>query len=297
MNSIESVYEIAKSFMANPQYVTIDFSKLALLSEVIFNHEKPIFPIPEEKNLLKGVVLELVAASVNYCYWYGVPHIRPGNASSTRMYELLEKSFSDFEVYSQFNSCLDNFCRELTLNRFPLLTERINHLNELRVKGDVYTKGMEYCIAFESQYEYECNYNEKYNLNYFFVNLIETFPGFASDIFLKRAFLFFIQLYRRFGWFKDSLHMLYTPADYQVPKVLEHMGCIKYSSYLKDTIYSYQLIPKHSQMECEIRSANIMAIKTLCDLTHWNVADIDAYFFLRRHDSDRPFHLTITTDY
>lgn len=299
MNSIENVFEISKSFMANPKYVTIDYPILASLSEVILNHEKPIFPIPEVKDVLKGVLIELVAASINYCYWYGVPHIRPGNASSTRMYELLEKSFEEFQIKDQFNTCVDKFCRELTLNRFPLLSERINHLNELKIKGKVYSKGVEYCISIVERYDEKSSWCREYGLNYFMTNLIENFPGFASDIFLKRAFLFFIQLYRRFGWFKDSLNMLYTPADYQVPKMLEHMGCIRYSSHLKEVINSYQLIPKHSQMECEIRSATIISTKTLSELTlsAWNIADIDAYFFMRRHESDRPFHLTITTDY
>jgi hypothetical protein len=290
MKSIESVLKISEAFMANPKYVQIDYPVLSSLAEVIFQHEKPIFPIPEEKDILKGAILELVAASINYCYWYGVPHIRPGDASSTRMYELLEYSFSDFQAKSQFDQCLDNFCMELTLNRFPLLSQRINHLNELRCKGDLYSKGVDYCISVVDSHD--CD-----DLNYFFVSLIEKFPGFASDMFLKRAFLFFIQLFRRYGWFKNELNLIYTPADYQVPKILEQMGCIHYSSDLKNMIDSYQLIPKYSQIECEIRSANIIAVKTLCDLTGWNVADIDAYFFLRRHDSDRPFHLTITTDY
>jgi hypothetical protein len=84
---------------------------------------------------------------------------------------------------------------------------------------------------------------------------------------------------------------------YILKEVNKNNFYIGYSSDLKNMIDSYQLIPKYSQIECEIRSANIIAVKTLCDLTGWNVADIDAYFFLRRHDSDRPFHLTITTDY
>lgn len=290
MNFIESVFNISESFMKNPRYVYIDYEKIESLGETISKCKKPIFPIPEEKDILKGVILELVAASINYCYWYGVPHIRPGDASSTRMYELLEHSFSDFQAKSQFDQCLDNFCMELTLNRFPLLSERINHLNELRCKGDIYSKGVEYCISI-------VNWKGGSNLNYFFVSLIEKFTGFASDIFLKRAFLFFIQLFRRFGWFWNELNLLYTPADYQVPKMLEYMGCINYSSDLKSMIESYQLIPKHSQIECEIRSANIIAVKALCEQTGWNVADIDAYFFMRRHETDRPFHLTITTDY
>jgi hypothetical protein len=127
--------------------------------------------------------------------------------------------------------------------------------------------------------------------------MVSLFPGFASDMFLKRASLFFIQLFRRFGWFAEDLNNLHVPADYQVPKMLNHYGCIIYAEDLTDAIENNTIIEKHSQAECEIRAATVLAIKKLCDLTGWNVAEVDGYFFTRRHDATNPFHLTITTDY
>ena len=127
--------------------------------------------------------------------------------------------------------------------------------------------------------------------------LITLFPGFASDIFLKRTFLFFIQMNRRFGWFEEECKIIPVPADYQIPKMLEHFGCFSYSSSLRQSIESNKLIPKNSIEECEIRSATILTAKKLCEITGWNISDVDSYFFLRKHEVDSPFHLTITTDY
>ena len=291
MKLVEDVFEIAESFMKNSKYVELNKHRINAMADTMLTAGKPTFPIPEVKNPFKGIVLELVAASVNYCYWYGRSDIRPGGASSTWMYELLMNCFFDFDVpdYKKLSECLDRFGRAMSIHRFPLLEERIHHLNQLKKYS------LDYCIAIENRYY--VGIGGSADLTYFFTELVEKFPGFASDIFLKRSSLFFIQLFRRFGWLSDELDLLHVPADYQVPKMLEHYSCIHYVSSLKNDIENNQLIPKNSLQECEIRAATIVAIKKLCDLTDWNVAEVDAFFFLRRHDTKNPFHLCITTDY
>jgi hypothetical protein len=79
--------------------------------------------------------------------------------------------------------------------------------------------------------------------------------------------------------------------------MLEHNKCISYNPYLRNIISTNQLIPRHSQIECEIRSATVLTMKKLCELTNWNIAEVDGYLFLQRHDAKQNFHLTITTDY
>ena len=87
------------------------------------------------------------------------------------------------------------------------------------------------------------------------------------------------------------------PADYQIPKMLNHFNCITYHPTLEFDIKSDQLIPKHSKQEYEIRSATIIVMRELCELTKWNIADIDSYLFLQKNQIQDKFHLTITTDY
>ena len=106
-----------------------------------------------------------------------------------------------------------------------------------------------------------------------FTVLIGAFPGYASDIFLKRASLFFIQLYRNFGWFKDGMLKIPVAADYQVPKMLYHYCCTVYSEKLQNKIFAHELVLKNSREECEIRSATILICRKLCELTGWNISD------------------------
>ncbi|HUU87763.1 MAG TPA: queuosine salvage family protein [Candidatus Glassbacteria bacterium] len=291
MNLVENVYNIAEQFMKNPTEVRMDEATIEIIANDMLFKGPINFPIPIVEDVFKGVLLELISASINYCYWYGKSTVRPNGACSTLMYKHLDDAFSDY-VYnpernkSNFNICLKGFINLLIKNRFPLIEERIIHLIQLHYMGESFVKNI----------AEECD-NDRYDVNEMMHALITLFPGFASDIFLKRASLFFIQLNRRFGWYKDAINNLHVPADYQVPKMLEYFGCISYSKSLKHTIESNKLIAKNSIEECEIRAATILTCKKLCEITGWTISDVDGYFFLRRNEVTGPFHLCITTDY
>lgn len=284
----EGVYEIVEKFMTAPMYVSINFERLDYVAAQMKSMDPPKFPfptVPDKENVYKSVLLELVGGAINYCYWYGRDDVRPGGASSTLMYENLQNAFWDYEpVYpSTFRSCIDNFIQNLTFKRFPLLEERINHLEQLTPFGEDFIQGI--CDSERKDLEPHMN------------NLLAEFPGYASDIFLKRASLFFLQLYRQFGWFAEAMKTLHIPADYQVPKIMNHEGIIEYDTELDYEIATRRPILKGSQKECEIRAATIHVAKILGEKTDWNVAEIDGYFWLRRKEAFNPFHLTITTDY
>ena len=287
MNYVNTVYEIAESFMDDSMYVTIDFDETDNVAEQMKENDPPKFPLPEVQNIQKGILLELVAASVNYCYWYGKSTVRPLQSNSTKMYNLLLQAFVNYRTTTKFEDCIKQFSILLSQNRFPLIEQRIKHLEEL-VNNDA----EQFSITILTDYR-----ENKLNLNNLMSKLISYYPGFASDLFLKRASLFFIQLYRRFGWFKNDLHSLHVPADYQIPKMLEYFGCIEYDDFLKEDIQDHIPIASGSIFECEIRAATILSIKRLCKLTEWNVAEVDAFFFLQRHKAINPFHLCVTTDY
>ena len=284
MNLITSVFDISEQFMEDPQWVQLQDDKIKKLSEKMSSINRITFPLPDIKNIYKAVLLELVAASINYCYWYAKSSIRPGNACSTLMFNLVQEAFLDYKDRdnSDFNICISRLNRILSLNRFPLIEKRIGHLNELRNNGEIFVSTITKKLS---------------NMNTYFNELIQLFPGFASDTFLKRASLFFIQLFRRFGWFEKELHTLHVPADYQIPKMLRHFGCIEYHPDLQKMIHKNQLIPNHSLMECEIRAATILVMRELCNLTKWNIAEVDGWLFLQRGISKENFHLTVTTDY
>lgn len=284
MNLSESVFEIAEKFMENPKFVSINYAKLYEVAEEMREAGKPKFPTAENNELI-GCIHELVGNAINYCYWYGKHNIRPGNARASFMYECVQNAFFDYRFRVNFVECIYRLIEILAMKRFPLLEEREKHLKEIMLFGE---------DLAERIYD-----GKRDDYTPYLSALVAGFPGYGSDIFLKRASLYFLQLYRRFGWFEESLYNLHIPADYQVPRLMNYRGILEYNSELKYEIESERLIPKWSQKECEIRSATVLVAKTLVKELQWTVADVDGFFWLgsKQIQDPFPFHLTITTDY
>ena len=135
MNLVDSVYEISESFMETEDFVSMDDYKIEEIAAAMIKQGKPSFHLPDVKNTFNGVLQELVAASVNYCYWYGKHDIRPNGSSSTMMYELLQNAFFnykyDLQKYGWFEECINQFIELLAIRRFPLIEERDRHIRQL----------------------------------------------------------------------------------------------------------------------------------------------------------------------
>jgi Queuosine salvage protein len=282
MNLIEGVFDLAEKFQKNPKYVSLNYPMINMVAQNILRYGKPDFGYKQKLSNYKDILIEITANSINYCYWYGASYIRPGDCNSSFMYECVENAFFNYDVKHNFKDCIKNLIQILSFKRFPLLEERIKHLKELQ-RGDA--ELLAHSIGPDM------------DINDILNSLVSKFPGYASDMFLKRASLFVLQLYRRYGWYSDQLSRLYIPADYQIPKMLYYYGCTWYAPNLYQKIKDNKLISKGSLEECEIRSATILAAKELSKRTNFNVSDIDTYFFIRRKEVQDPFHLTITTDY
>jgi hypothetical protein len=116
-------------------------------------------------------------------------------------------------------------------------------------------------------------------------------------MFLKRAFLLATELHRGAGWFGPDMRGVPIPADYQVPKVLRRLGCIVYSDELSGAVEKGVQIPRGSAMECEIRSASILACDMIAEAADMDPCDVDSWLWNNRNNHEEPFHLTATTDY
>jgi len=230
----------------------------------------------------KVVRYELMASAVNYCYWYGSCCVRPGGSSARKMYKLLDETFDEKEASDEL---IETFIRKLSDNAFPLMEDRARHLRELNTDSVL--------IYLLGQNETKENTSLLSWMSY----LLKTYPGFAGDVFLKRACLFFFMLNARTGWFNDEIGQLRIPAEYQIPKVLRQRGCLEYQSELAEKVDSFQLIPKGSLMECEIRACSIMACADIAERIGCREVDVDRVLFSRKNEIDTPFHLCVTTDY
>lgn len=285
MNCIESVFDISEKFMEDPSYIYIDDNKIKEVASLMNESSiKKFDPAPHDltkEEIKKECFLQLLGGSINYCYWYGKHNVRPNDCGSGKMFDIINKASWEYDVYSDKFASYLQWC--YVRERFPLLEERINHLNEVHLYGEDFID-----ILLN---------DKKDEIIHLMEYMICLLPGYASDMFLKRASLFFLMLNRKFGWFEKDLHSLHIPADYQVPKMFHYFKCFRYDPILYKKIDRSELIGKGSLMECEIRAATILVAKKLCEITGWNVSDIDAWFWLRRRKCDRPFHLCVTTDY
>lgn len=287
MNLVNSVFEIAEKFTKDPKHVFINDEEIEYLANDMKLIKPPEFPDQIDKsNIFKTCLLELIGDSINYCYWYGSSTIRPGGACAGKMYDVVSDSFNNYGKHSggySIDRCMDNLVKLLSLERFPMLEERIKHVNELRMNGERFVKTVVD--------------KDRGNIESLLNIMVQIFPGYASDIFLKRAFLFFAQLNRKFGWFEKDMRSIPVPADYQVPKILENDNIIEYEEELKWAIENEVQISKGSMPECEIRASTIIACKRICEKSGWTMPQVDGYFWLRRKEATNPFHLTVTTDY
>jgi hypothetical protein len=311
---IKDILKLAQEFTDDPTFVFInedgirrysDYIKRGISKDDKFLGTPPIKLIKDEKQRVNQIILyELLAGAVNYKYWYGKYNIRPNDSCANKMYETLDKAFTSIvepiSVSSSYCSAVtDVFGQLLCQNRFPMVKERISHLQELKQnivvgRGDPNNPpNASFFINLMAEDIIDGTEDVENWLNL----LIYAFPGYSQDMFLKRAFLFFMMLYRRMGWFKDSIHKLPIPADYQIPKILNTEGCLQYREDLREIIRTNELIPKGSLMECEIRASSIIACRKIAEQCDVTMCKIDEYIWLNRKKYRVPFHLTMTTDY
>lgn len=327
--AIDVMWEVCDALTKSPRFVTISEENIVNLSDKIktYFNNNPIEPwgppaifndeyfhetksgVVEIKECRysgacnipylyrKIVVFELIAGAINYQYWYGRYDLRPGGSGSTKMYKLLTEAFRSSDPIC---CCVNKFVQSLVSERFTILSKRIEHIREVIsiVSSDI-KDNFDYNISHLARYGYWIGgfKTDQTTVLDALDRLISLFPGYAEDILLKRASLFFIELYRRMGWFKDSIYLLPVPADYQIPRVLNHLRCINYSLDLTSKINKGELLSKGSLEECEIRAATIIACKRISELAGCKMCDVDTFLYSQSKDVKSPFHLTITTDY
>ncbi len=287
------VVNFAKQFCSKPKYVFINEKNIARLARE-FPYYKNLLQWGERTNYVvldqgekltksQTIVFELMANSINYCYWYGYPTVRPCGSSSVKMYELLKRSW---KLYSgEFGitaGIVYRLIELMTFYRFPLLSERVKHLEELTQSPG----GIERVVSAVNT----CDATELLR------KVANSFVGFGEDLFLKRAQLFIFALLRR-GIEIPGFEKLSVPADYQLPNVLRKLEILKYSRKLKKKVDDFDLIIKGSRMEVELRAATIIACDKLSKASGYNSMEIDNFLWQLRKKVSNTHHCTITTDY
>lgn len=104
------------------------------------------------------------------------------------------------------------------------------------------------------------------------------------------------QIYVHHG--KDLNIDITVAADYQIPKVLEGMGVLKYSPELSKKIDNFGIIEENSVEEKALRAATIISCEQISHEHGISIPALDRVLWLARNNfKDKKFHLTKTSNY
>lgn len=313
MSLIKNTWEIVNQFTTSPSHVFIVERNIGLLADSILKYKNKNKRFPYGKpewmyglESLQGhplyyepymiIAYELILDSVNYNYWIGRGDVRANGSSASDAARLLNESFSQAicicsgNYKSVCSMAINIFEFKLVNSRYPNLSNRIKHLKEVQ---ETFRNTEDWWIG-----KLITDINQKQEIASVVLEAITTqYPGYASDIFLKRAFLFIIEMNRRMGWFQEDIASIPVPTDYHLPNVLRHFNIIEYEKNLSDKIARHELIHEGSLEECEIRASTMIACQMIASQAGVTMADVDSFLFSNRRLCKDPFHLTITTNY
>ncbi|KAI5284592.1 hypothetical protein KEM55_000996, partial [Ascosphaera atra] len=155
--------------------------------------------------------------------------------------------------------------RSATSESIPMFEERVRCLREAgQILVEKYDGSFVTCIE-------EANGCAGY-----LVNLVaDDFPCFHDSVQLagkevqiyKRAQILVADIWacfngKDYGRFKD-IDQITMFADYRIPQILQHLGCIRYSPPLEMAIRDKKLIPSGSSGEVEIRASTVWCVEMI----------------------------------
>jgi len=147
--------------------------------------------------------------------------------------------------------------------------------------------------------------------------LVSYFPSFDDStewegdrlLFYKRAQLAPAMLAEQWkgtgaGEFRD-INELTASADYKIPQVLHRLGILEYSTNLAEFIDERRRMPARSREELEIRTATILACELIREELEGKIPGVSSqgvdrmlwHIGQNKSPDDKPYHLTLTTNY
>jgi hypothetical protein len=147
--------------------------------------------------------------------------------------------------------------------------------------------------------------------------LVSYFPSFDDSaewegnrlLFYKRAQLAPAMLFEQWkgtgaGNFRD-IDELTASADYKIPQVLCRLGILEYSTMLAEFVDEKRLMPARSREELEIRTATILACELIREELEKKIPGVSSqgvdrmlwHIGQKKSPDDKPYHLTLTTNY
>jgi len=287
----KSVIALAKRIMEKAQYASITYSGVEKLAEEMKKEEPIVFELTAYPDVIEyeEIKLMLLTSAVDYCSWYCDFDLFDSKSQKTLMYAILGRAYA--------------------LNNRKIDTRMIEIVLELMVQNGIRTMVNKRLVDLRQTMSKILPQSDDLTIVEKISNgkggdveplldeLVRTVPVFADDPFYRKALAFFIQLYKKFGWFGESVKELPMPADHLNARYLYDKGCIHYIAPLYLDIKANKPIEEGSRAECEIRATTVLSCQKLSELTGWSIPQIDTWFWLHQNECVTPFHLTRTTAY
>ena len=208
-------------------------------------------------------IMNLVQASLQYCFFLGTDKLKP--LASNDVNRIVLEAFEKNETLAWIEE-------RLLETDITLLDERIKSLNELKHILEVYPM---YWNNPQASYE-----------------LLRKLPSFRKDIFFKKGILAIQTSARMFGYQTD----LPVPADYRIPQVLHQLGILEYPDRIWNKIENSEIFPENSKDELAIRAATILACYEIQKKANITAETLD-YVLFQKRNSLTHHHLCTTTNY
>lgn len=255
----------------------------------------PLNPLFEKMSNQEAVRYILALNSINYQFW-----------DLNDKGEFIRYSFNNevganalfnnfFNFYSKFNlpaqeQLIDEDVLKKHFGNLPQIESRVSILRESMANSkfkcvwDLIIGAINEKNTIDTQLAYDISLI--YQLSY-------------TDSYLKKIQLALYDVFNVLKKKKPDLKLdLTIAADYQIPKVLEGLGILKYSEALENKVKNGELIEPDSEDENAIRSASILACNLIVKEHNISVPVLDKQLWLIRNDfKDKRFHLSKTTKY
>ncbi|KAI5291083.1 hypothetical protein KEM54_006397 [Ascosphaera aggregata] len=156
--------------------------------------------------------------------------------------------------------------RSATAEQIPMFNERVQCLREAgKILCDKYQGSFTTCLK------------EAHGRAGYLVNLLaDDFPCFRDRVqfkgkdiqIYKRAQILVADIWACFngkGWGAfDDIDGITMFADYRIPQILQHLGCLRYAPSIEMRIRDKKEIPSGSRAEVEIRASTIWCVGAIC---------------------------------
>jgi len=242
----------------------------------ITNTDVKIVPVPPEKRWQdpkRAHIYAAICASLQYQFWYSDSNTRLDGINSQWINDTVK------EELDHCNVAIENL-KPLLIDRLmqsniPKLKERLNSLDEIfSVDLDLY--------------------GHYHNSTKTSMRILAELPSFRQDPFFKKG-VFAIMFSDRLSG--KGYSDVPVPADYQIPKILEGLDIISYSSELKGIIDNDIVIPMNSKYEVAIRAATILACDKLAEYNNISTNEVDLWLFSQKDTFIGKHHLCDTINY